>query len=508
MFVALILLFLLVLILRILVLLDSGVVIISIKIFNVGFFGDLEFLINVWRILFLFMVVLISFSVIIFSISYIRGLVVRNFILLYIRFIIRILWLIINNNFYWIIFGWDGPGVVSFLLIIFYINHERINNGLFTLFQNRVGDLFFVLFILGIIDIVIWNNIVLKWGVLFLVLGGCVKRAQFPFNAWLLSAMRAPTPISSLVHSSTLVVAGVYILLQFRYCLIDVLYVLKYVRILRLILSSFGLLNEIDMKKLIAFSTISHVSLIIYILSFRLYKVVYFHLNIHAMFKSLIFMCFGFVILSSFHRQDKRLVSYTSVNPLIKIIYYFSCICLAGLPFLRGFFSKDFIIEKTIELNGQILFVVLLLLFLRIRIYYSVKLLRLSNFLYSYAIMEKRFLGLLSLGIIRFIIISIINVFISLVFRVRYELISFKISIYFLIFFFIILRILTNLNFKITTFEKIKNFKETWALDYYILDKFIYWNMFSIIQYIRVLRNVKLILLINWWILILFVVLF
>jgi len=253
-------------------------------------------------------------------------------------FIFSMLWLVINNNFYWIILGWDGLGVVSFLLIVFYINHERINNGLYTLFQNRVGDLFFVLFILGVVDIIIWNNLILKWGLLFLVIGGCVKRAQFPFNSWLLAAIRAPTPISSLVHSSTLVVAGVYILLQFRYCLRDVLDVLKYIRLLRLILRRFGLLVESDIKKLIAYSTIRHVSLIIYLLRFKLFKVVYFHLNIHAIFKSLIFICFGFVILSSFHAQDKRLIFLLNLNPLIKIIYYFSCLCLIGLPFLRGFF--------------------------------------------------------------------------------------------------------------------------------------------------------------------------
>jgi len=165
--------------------------------------------------------------------------------------------------------------------------------------------------------------------------------------------MRAPTPISSLVHSSTLVVAGVYVLLQYRYCLMDILLVLKYVRFLRLFLSRVGLLNEIDIKKLIAYSTIRHVALIIYLLRFRLYKVVYFHLNVHAMFKSLIFICFGFVILSSFHSQDKRIVSLLNLNPLIKIIYYLSCLCLAGLPFLRGFFSKDIIIEKFIEFRRE-----------------------------------------------------------------------------------------------------------------------------------------------------------
>jgi len=281
---------------------------------------------------------------------------VNNFIFLYLSFVIRILWLIINNNFYWIMFGWDGLGVVSFLLIVFYINYERINNGLFTLFQNRVGDLFFVLFMLGLIDLAIRNNIVLKWGLVVLVIGGCVKSAQFPFNSWLLSAIRAPTPISSLVHSSTLVVAGVYVLLQYRYCLLEILFILKYIRVLRLALRRFGLLNEIDIKKLIAYSTIRHVALIIYLLRYQLFKVVYFHLNIHAMFKSLIFMCFGFVILSSFHAQDQRLVSLVNLNPLIKIIYYFACLCLAGLPFLSGFFSKDIIIEKFIEFNLEFFF--------------------------------------------------------------------------------------------------------------------------------------------------------
>jgi len=236
--------------------------------------------------------------------------------------------------------------------------------------------------------------------------------------------------------------------------------VLKYIRLLRLVLRRFGLLNEIDMKKLIAYSTMRHVSLIIYLLRFKLYKVVYFHLNIHAMFKSLIFICFGFVILSSYHRQDKRLVGLINLNPIIKIVYYFSCLCLAGLPFLSGFFSKDFIIEKLMELNGELIFVILLLLFLRIRIYYRMKLINLTNYLFSYSLVEKSFIGILRVGIITFVMIVLINIFISLIFRLSLEVVTFKFRVYILVVIFFILRIITNLNFKIVSYDKIVNFKE------------------------------------------------
>ncbi len=443
-----------------------------------------------------------------FSFSYISGFIVNNFIFLYLSFIIRILWLILNNNFYWIIFGWDGSGVVSFLLIVFYINNERINNGLFTLFQNRLGDLFFVFFILGGFHLSIYNNLVLRYGLLLLIFGACVKRAQFPFNAWLLAAIRAPTPISSLVHSSTLVVAGVYILLQFSYCLVDVLEILKFIRILTLIIRSFGLLNERDIKKLIAYSTISHVSLILFLLRFKLYKIVYFHLNIHAIFKSLMFICFGFLILISYHSQDKRLNTFRILNPLIKRIYFFSCLCLAGLPFLRGFFSKDFIIEKIIDENEQIFFIILLLLFLRIRIYYSIKLLILSSILFPFQRIDKNFLGVFRIVIIVIVIILIINLFVSLVFRLRLEFISRKIIIYFLVLIFLVLRILTNINYKINVYDKILTFKEIWLVNYYELDKFMYINIVFLIKYVIFINNIKLFLLINWWVLILFVVVF
>ena len=286
--------------------------------------------------------------------------------------------------------------------------------------------------------------------------------------------MRAPTPISSLVHSSTLVVAGVYILLQFSYCLVDVLEVLKYIRVLTLLIRRFGLLIESDIKKLIAYSTLRHVSLIMLILRLKLFKVTYFHLNIHAIFKSTMFICFGFVILSSYHSQDKRIVSLNNLNPVIKTTYYFSCLCLIGLPFLSGFFSKDFIVEKLMEVNAEFYLVVLLLVFLRIRVYYGIKLIRLIYIVFPYRIVEKRYLGVIRVLLIIRVIILIINVFISFIVRLRLEIISFKIIIYFFILGFFLLRVIRNLNIKFSVYDKRKNFFEIWVLDVYRLDKFIY----------------------------------
>lgn len=507
-FIVVVLLLIILIIIGMRFLIGKNIFLVSIKVYNVGFFGDFELLVHVWGVLFLFLVLLIRRRVLIFSFSYIRGLVVRNFIFLYLSFVIRIIWLVLNNNFYWMMFGWDGLGVVSFLLIVFYMNNERMRNGLFTLFQNRIGDLFFVLFMLWLLSIVIRTVLVVIRRLLFLVVGRCVKRAQFPFNSWLLAAMRAPTPISSLVHSSTLVVAGVYILLQYSYCLIDIIEVLKFVSVISLILRRFGLLNELDIKKLIAYPTIRHVSLIIYLLRFKLYKIVYFHLNIHAIFKSLIFICFGFVILSSYHRQDKRLVSLINLNPVIKIVYYFSCICLAGLPFLSAFFSKDLIIEKIIELNGEVIFIVLLLIFLSIRIYYSIKLLMLVNVFYSYIIIDKRIIGMWRVGLIVVRIVIIVNVYLSLVFRLSLEFFSNKVRIYILVIFFFILRLMTNLNLKFISYDKIINIREVWRINFYVLEKYVYWNICLFLQYISLINRVKLFLLINWWVIVLFIIFF
>jgi len=218
---------------------------------------------------------------------------------------------------------------------------------MFTLFQNRLGDFFFIIILVYINYYLMVNLIFFTYLCLgLLILGACVKSAQFPFRFWLLSAIRAPTPISALVHSSTLVVAGVFVIMRFSYCLVEHMYVLELLSILTLFIRFLGLAFESDIKKLIAYSTINHVALMMFLIAVGLYKVAFFHLNIHAIFKSILFIGFGVVILVSYHNQVSSLISLGYSSPIFKVLYYFSCLSLSGLPFLVGFFFLKILLSR------------------------------------------------------------------------------------------------------------------------------------------------------------------
>jgi NADH-ubiquinone oxidoreductase chain 5 len=433
---------------------------------------------------------------------------VQNFLCLYLAFVVSIFWLILRNRFYWIILGWDGLGVVSYLLITYYISAESSSNALFAIFQNRFGDFFFVAFLVGLLSSSITTIIYLKFITIFLILGAIVKRAQFPFNSWLLAAISAPTPISSLVHSSTLVVAGVYILLQFHYCFIEWLVVLKALRFITLVFSSVGLLIERDLKKLIAYSTMRHVRLIIFMYRIQLYKLVYFHLNIHALFKSLIFMCFGIAILSSYHRQDKRLVTLTFLAPTVKILYYYACLCLIGLPYLVAFFSKDFMIEKVWEISESLLDLVFLIVFLGISSYYRFKLLTVAStpFPVSTSYFNSvRVLRLLSIVVLR---IRVVNFFIRLIFRVTLEILPTKIFIYIIVLSFFCIRVLSNLNYKSVNFDKFIMLTEIWKYKWGSFDVYVFRTLLHCSNNAYVLGRVKLLLVANWWVILFIIIVF
>ena len=180
---------------------------------------------------------------------------------------------------------------------------------------------------------------------LLVILAALTKRAQIPFSAWLPAAIAAPTPISALVHSSTLVTAGVYLLIRFNE-LLGLREVLFYVRVGTMFMSGLGANFEIDLKKIIALSTLRQLGVIIMALSLGLVELAYFHLLIHALFKSLLFLCAGVYIHGYGDKQDIRsLGGILECSPLVSFYFLGCSLALCGFPFLSGFYSKDLILE-------------------------------------------------------------------------------------------------------------------------------------------------------------------
>lgn len=179
------------------------------------------------------------------------------------------------------------------------------------------------------------------------VLAAMTKRAQIPFSSWLPAAMAAPTPVSALVHSSTLVTAGVYLLIRFSPAFDHGLSIfLLLISGLTMFMAGLGANFECDLRRIIALSTLRQLGLIIITVSVGLSSLAFFHLLTHALFKALLFICAGGIIHSMGDSQDIRFMGGLSVcMPYTSACLVVSNFALCGMPFLAGFYSKDFILE-------------------------------------------------------------------------------------------------------------------------------------------------------------------
>jgi NADH-ubiquinone oxidoreductase chain 5 len=186
--------------------------------------------------------------------------------------------------------------------------------------------------------------------------------------------MAAPTPVSSLVHSSTLVTAGVYLLIRFSE-LLGVNICLLFLGTLTIFMSGLGANFEIDLKKIIALSTLSQLGVIIVTLSLGLKELVFFHLISHALFKSLLFLCAGSYIHSNFDIQDIRSIGGLGLALPLTRIYFIGCsLSLCGFPFLAGFYSKDIILESYFIIDINLIIYFLIFLSTIFTITYSIRL--------------------------------------------------------------------------------------------------------------------------------------
>lgn len=282
----------------------------------------------------------------------------NRFIYLVLAFVISITFLIISPNIVRILLGWDGLGLVSYVLVIYYQNEKSANAGILTALSNRIGDVAILLAISLLASRGGWNFyfytelLSAREGARLLgglvVLAAITKRAQIPFSAWLPAAIAAPTPVSALVHSSTLVTAGVYLLVRFRAAIDGSLNqtVLLLVSSLTIFIAGLGANFEYDLKKIIALSTLRQLGVIISILSLGFANLAFFHLLSHALFKALLFMCAGAIIHNIKDYQDIRVMGGLVLQiPLTTFCMNLANLALCGSPFLAGFYSKDLILE-------------------------------------------------------------------------------------------------------------------------------------------------------------------
>jgi NADH-quinone oxidoreductase subunit L len=288
-------------------------------------------------------------------------------------FTFSMLMLVMANNFMQLFFGWEAVGLVSYLLIGFWYKRETaIYANLKAFLVNRVGDFGFllgiglVLMVFGTLqyDVVFANaaghaNDVapipgVSWNMMtaiciLLFIGAMGKSAQFPLHVWLPDSMEGPTPISALIHAATMVTAGIFMVARMSplYELSET--ALSFVMVIGAITALFmGFLGIIqnDIKRVVAYSTLSQLGYMTVALGASAYSVAIFHLMTHAFFKALLFLAAGSVIIAMHHDQDIRnMGGLRKYMPITWITSLIGSLALIGTPFFSGFYSKDSIIE-------------------------------------------------------------------------------------------------------------------------------------------------------------------
>nr|DAC76760.1 TPA_asm: NADH dehydrogenase subunit 5 [Pseudomyrmex feralis] len=355
-----------------------------------------------------------------------------RFYLLVFLFIISMILMILSPNLISILVGWDGLGLISYCLVIYYNNYSSYNSGMVTVLSNRVGDVGILMSIGLTSSYGSWSTYLLDNSLLimfFVFIGAITKSAQIPFSYWLPQAMAAPTPVSSLVHSSTLVTAGVYLLIRFNELLMSSgLNGLFSLSMLTMFMSGLMANFEYDLKKIIALSTLSQLGLMMMILSVGVKDMALFHLETHAIFKSLLFLCAGSMIHSMMNNQDIRY--YGKMNefiPFIMMSFYISSLSLCGAPFLAGFYSKDLIMEIFYSGGSNLFIISMSCLALCFTVSYTVRLIYYVyfgsvNFFFSWHLISGSWVMNISMFILMFMSVILGSLMSWVIFFDYYEI--------------------------------------------------------------------------------------
>ena len=326
------------------------------------------FLVDRLSALMMAVVTFVSFCVHVYTIGYMREDAGFQRFFSYISlFTFAMLMLVMSNNFMQLFFGWEAVGVVSYLLIGFwYTRPTAIHANLKAFVVNRIGDFGFVL---GIAGVVYFTNsldyrdaFVLAPAIaapaltlicICLFVGAMGKSAQVPLHVWLPDSMEGPTPISALIHAATMVTAGIFMVARlsplFEFSEAALSFVLVIGATTALFMGFLGVVNN-DIKRVIAYSTLSQLGYMTVALGVSAYSAAIFHLMTHAFFKALLFLAAGSVIIGMHHEQDlRKMGGLARYMPVTAATCWIGALALIGTPFFSGFYSKDALIEAVGE---------------------------------------------------------------------------------------------------------------------------------------------------------------